>query len=474
MKIILLSLIMCASLLGSVDSGQTLAQIDDQIITVQDFIERAEYTPRPLYCKGNSNIDKRIILNTLIGEKLFSMEMKKDVPSTIDKYLIGRKNQKMREVLFNYVTSGSLTQKDKFSHWYDLASLEYDISYLSVLDHQLVEEIENSIIEGESLNSIYLFHAKSSDIPTREKINLFTADNRALREELFSKIWSRGDVFGPIVTDDNIIMFVQVDKRRKILDLNPNSIIQINDEITTLINSHLQESRFQNFVNDLMSGMTFELNPEVYFKFSKSIKKWYHEMGDISNLDTASDKIPLLKIKDTQDILLTLNGEKISVDQVLHWLAIHPLVFRDGYYKDLHFTDQLKYALADLIRDHTLNDKSKELDLDKHPEVIAEYDKWYDNYRAIAQRKEIIGKDSEFNSIKVSSALNEYFIGLTQKYTEEIRINVDLLNNISLSSIDMATYNKIGPYKLAVPLFPVITDTYKFNYGQPISMDIYE
>ena len=82
---------------------------------------------------------------------------------------------------------------------------------------------------------------------------------------------------------------------------------------------------------------------------------------------------------------------------------------------NLNFSDQFRYALADLIRDHTLNDKSKELDLDKHPEVIAEYDKWYDNYRAIAQRKEIIGKDSEFNSIKVSSALNEYFILVPDK-----------------------------------------------------------
>jgi len=474
MREILLFSIMCASLLGSVDSNQPLAQIGEQIITVEDFIERAEYTPRPLYCKGNSNIDKRIILNTLIGEKLFSMEMKKDIPATIDKYLIGRKNQKMREILFSYVTAESVTQKDKFSHWYNLASLEYDISYLSILDPHLIKEIKSSITSGESLNSIYLSHTKRLDIPTRKKINLFTADNRALREQLFSKTWRKGDVIGPIVTDDNIIMFVQVDKRRKIVNLNPSAIIQVNDEIATLINNHLRESRFQEFTDDLMSEMTFELNPKVYLEFSKSIREWYHEIGDISNSNISSDKMPQLRINNTEEILLTLNSEKINIAKVLHWLAIHPLVFRDGYYRDLHFSEQLKYALADLIRDHTLNNKSLELNLDKHPEVIAEYDKWHDNYCAIAQRKEIIGTDSEFNSIKVSSALNEYFIDLTQKYTQEIRINVDLLNNISLSSIDMATYNKIGPYKLAVPLFPVITDTYKFNYGQPISMDIYE
>ena len=101
---------------------------------------------------------------------------------------------------------------------------------------------------------------------------------------------------------------------------------------------------------------------------------------------------------------------------------------------------------------------------------MSEYEKWYDNYRAISHRKEIIEDDKEFNSSKVTKELNEYFIDLTKKYSQEIRINLDALEQITLSSIDMATYNKIGPYKLTVPLFPIITNTYKINYGQPLNM----
>ena len=80
--ILLFLTILSFSFLGANSSGEVIAHIGDKVITVQDFIERAEYTPRPLYCKGNSTIDKRIILNTLIGEKLFSMEMKKKVLDT--------------------------------------------------------------------------------------------------------------------------------------------------------------------------------------------------------------------------------------------------------------------------------------------------------------------------------------------------------------------------------------------------------
>ena len=115
---------------------------------------------------------------------------------------------------------------------------------------------------------------------------------------------------------------------------------------------------------------------------------------------------------------------------MLDWIATHPLVFRDGYYKNLHFSEQLKYALADLIRDRTLNNKSREFNLDKHPKVIAEYDKWYDNYWAIVKREEIMGEESRPNSIKVSSKLNKYFTSLMQKNSDQIGINVDILNDI--------------------------------------------
>ena len=137
MKAILLLLTIFISFLEAYTSDQIIARVGDKIITVQDFIERAEYTPRPLYCKGNSITDKRIILNTLIGEKLFSMEMKEDIPDRVESYLTGRKNQKMREVLFNHIASEESNQKYKFSHWYSLASLEYNISYLSISDSNL-------------------------------------------------------------------------------------------------------------------------------------------------------------------------------------------------------------------------------------------------------------------------------------------------------------------------------------------------
>ena len=56
-------------------SLDVLAQVGEKIITKQDFIRRAEYTIRPDYCRQSNYIHKKIILNSLIAEKLTSIEM---------------------------------------------------------------------------------------------------------------------------------------------------------------------------------------------------------------------------------------------------------------------------------------------------------------------------------------------------------------------------------------------------------------
>lgn len=89
-SIILLQLILFPSLIFSqhgilekkmdeyYNNKKILARVLDREITLDEFLKRAEYTIRPNYCKGNSNIEKKIILNSLIGEKLLAIEKEKE------------------------------------------------------------------------------------------------------------------------------------------------------------------------------------------------------------------------------------------------------------------------------------------------------------------------------------------------------------------------------------------------------------
>ena len=66
----------------------TLIRIDNKEITKNDFIKRAEYTIRPSYCKSNNNIHKKIILNSIIAEKLMSLEIEENLLKNQDFLLL--------------------------------------------------------------------------------------------------------------------------------------------------------------------------------------------------------------------------------------------------------------------------------------------------------------------------------------------------------------------------------------------------
>jgi len=470
-NIIKIVLLFIVSFLLSSDysSNDILVKIGEKEILVSDFLKRAEYTPRPLYCRGNTELDKRIILNSLIGEKLFSIENDLiELPQKVNSYLEGRKKQKMREVLFNEVSKSSKLEIENFSHWFDLYQIEYDISYLSISNNQTVENIINELNNGKNIREIF-YQYSNEDIPTRKAVNIFNIDNRSLREKLFKKKLNPGDIIGPLLTDDNITMFIEIDKVGEKINLNPNSILENHNEVESIIKTHIAEKSYQLYTQDIMTNMNFTLNSDIYFDFVKLINTWYDEIDKKRKDDYYKLIRPEINLN---AILLTLDNKEYLVSDVMGWMDSHPLVFRDGYYEKMNFSNQVKFALADLIRDMEIDLKAENLGFDNHPSVILEYERWYDNYCALELRDKILGEDLQLNSLNVDEQLNEYFLLLAQKYSNIITIDVDLLSSITISNIDMITYNKVGPYKFVVPPFPIITNHHQFDYGNSITMDI--
>ena len=78
------------------DKNLILAKVADKYITIQDFIQRSEYTIRPDYCKKSNYIHKKIILNSLIAEKMIALEMENRFEDTykskfFDYFIKGKK-----------------------------------------------------------------------------------------------------------------------------------------------------------------------------------------------------------------------------------------------------------------------------------------------------------------------------------------------------------------------------------------------
>ncbi|RPH94025.1 MAG: hypothetical protein EHM72_15880, partial [Calditrichaeota bacterium] len=138
-----------------------LVKIGDTNISVDEFIRRAEYTVRPPYCRGNHNLDKKIIINSLIAEKLMSIEAgDRNEFITHDKiqdYLRGRKEQAMRQWLYE-VEAHNQVQLDsaKIAQVSKVAGRRYNISYFNVPDAQLIASMADKMRSaGQSFQEVY-------------------------------------------------------------------------------------------------------------------------------------------------------------------------------------------------------------------------------------------------------------------------------------------------------------------------------
>ncbi|MAV58985.1 MAG: hypothetical protein CMG07_03430 [Candidatus Marinimicrobia bacterium] len=444
------------------DQNNIIARVGNQTIFTNDVIERAEYTPRPMYCRGNSFIDKKIIVNTLIGEKLFSKEYKeKNLPEDIQNYLIGRKNQKMRDLLYNEIINDNIYQQTDYSHWYELADYEYDFNYLTVRSSEIMDKIDEQILNGFDLNKVYQNLSNNNNmLSTKDNVNIFNIDNYHLRTSLFSQKRFVGEIIGPVKVDDNFFMYYEISDLTKKININNNDRIRIFNEINEIIDHQSNQLYYEKYVESVMSGLEMKLNDQSFRKFTNLVSSWYND----------NQKFELEK-QDFSNTLVEIGKDSFSIDEILSMIKIHPLQFRNGYFKKMTFNQQLKYALADLIRDIYLNTEAKKMGLDNHVAVINEYEKWYDNFRAVQNRKSIVG-DINFSSMNVPKVLNQYFTKLAKKHSNDIWINIKAIESLSLSSIDMVVLNDNKPYEVFCPTFPVITSHHQFDYGR--RLDLYE
>ena len=451
-------LFLCSLISGNIDFlDQELVRIGEKQIMVRDFMERAEYVPRPMYCNGSSTLDKRIILNTLIAEKLFANQnIDGNIPTSIGDYLNGRKEQKMRELLRSKIIDSSDIDRNSLNHWYNLSNIKYDFVYIGLIEDKYITEIVRLSQSKPQFRLKNYLNSSGIQAPERNDVTIFNVDSDVIREKLFLNKLEVGDVVGPIKYDSNLTIFLQIEDIHIENDLNPITRQEKSNQVSYLIDSHLENRAFTNYLNEIMEGLKFNLHQDAFGDFVNIVK------SDIQfNIDqTIYNKK-----------MLILDNKEFSINEVLDWIKLHPLVFRGGHYADLSYPEQLKLALVDLVRDLELNKKSYNLDLDQHPVVIKEVEMWEENYLALEYRDQIIEDQKYNNNMGVDNRLNEHFLFLSNKFSDSIFINTSLLDKIKISSIDMVTYKTNSAYNALVPMFPILTDHHQFDFGQQLTME---
>lgn len=478
-----LLLISCSNKNLSKPSLDILAQVGDKIITKQDFIRRAEYTIRPDYCRQSNYIHKKIILNSLIAEKLTSIEMehKEDVllsSQNFHHYLQGRKEQAMRKLYYyeNFfkdvnVPNSAVNEK------YKLAGRTIDISYINLPDINTVQKVKELLSQNITIEEIYISIWRDK-IPTK-KINFFDKEPDIIHEKLFVIDNKKNQTIGPFEIEDGSFLIMKINGWSDTKFISAVDQEKTWRDVEDLVKEKEAKTKHLSFIKKMMSGKSVQFNKEVFEDYAYKASKIY--LQDPMDKKDAINKLLWDEIENPKkislqnnpdikpdDIIMIFDNEKITVEKLNRLIKSHPLVFRKRKISEGRFREELKLSLADLIRDVELNKKCYDQELHKDVRVKTNVDMWHDAYasKRFMSSLKLAGKSENKNKYNFDNNVIDY---LQNKHSNIIKINTDMFENITITSTDMLVSERGLAYPFIVPSFPIITSDDRLDYGSKLN-----
>ncbi|RPH38264.1 hypothetical protein EHM92_00410 [bacterium] len=443
------------------DADVVLAKVGDREITVRDFLERAEYTIRAPYCKGSSNVEKNIVLNTLIAEKLLAIEA--DQHSALTKspgfrdFLAGRKEQKMRELL--YQSEGERKVRldtSEIQRVYSVAGRTYRI-------------------ECHPANT-----ARRDSVPEWE-VGWSTHIDRPVHRALFSGPLKKNQVLGPFRLGDTTDVLIKIKGWKDRVAVTQTAVTTQYNDVVGELTRVKADSIYERYARKVMGKKTLNFDTETFNRLTKVLVPLYtnrpKKAEDEFLQSTYGRKVetPTLAGNEYAAIqglpILSIDGKKWTVQDLMREVDRHPLVFRRANRTD-KFASQLRLAIVDLIRDKYLTAEAYKKRYDHHKAAVHYEQSWRDASIAMFERDNILkgaSADSANPGRVIEGLLNSYVTGLLRKHSDEIAVNVDAYDKIALSRIDMFTTQADVPYPIYVPAFPDLTTYNRLDYGRKMN-----
>ena len=453
-----------------------LSTIADREITVNDFIKRCEYVPRPNYCKNNNYVHKKIALNSLIAEKLLALEFEKSnlsFSSAQNNLIIGRKEQSMRQMMlkkngYDKVKPDSNVIKIIAKH----IKKTYNISFLTV------DAEQKQKIMSENFESLITIKHKIEESPSINYKQITFNDKMpmSVKEILFFSEPRKNILYGPISINKMNFMFFEVEGWNTIVSVTSEQKRQSFADAQKTYNELNALKIYEQYVSNLMRGKKINFDPNIFQLFSNKVSEIYLIEKDrkesaiqnniwdeeIKKIKEISSFNKLSNIKN--ETLLSFDNKNYSVAEVLDLIKTHPLVFRNRKISKSSFDNELKYALADLFRDKEITKKAYKLNYDKHKDIINTEMKWKDFISSQVIKNMLINNLSEDgNEFKILSTKID---SLQKYYSNIIKIDTDKFEKIKLTSIDLNVIYTNQAYPLFEPSFPILTDDHVLDYGQ--------
>ena len=465
-----------------------LAKIGEKTISENEFIRRAEFTIRPQYCNGENYIHRKIILNSLIAEKLFALEANNKNPlSQNDEfldYLRGRKEQAMRQWLYsNDFYNKVELDSAELNRSYKYANRTYNVSYYTMKDSSIVNVVNEKLNQGSTFSEVFRELGGLEAIPKRE-VDWSNPEHEIIRDALFSEPLKKKQIVGPLKIDDNFYTLIQVDGWTDQLLISEKDVRDKYNDVSNKLRKKYANTEYSKFVKKVMSEKKVQFHEDAFFEMVNFLgpfymqsenekkemfnQKFWHKESDEPILDELTNDISYIK----NSPFFTIDGKIWTVSDFERELNAHPLVFRKRRMKKSEFAEQFKLAVVDMIQDKFIAEEAYKKGYDEVNVVKRNSNMWHDYLTALYQKNQIlqsINKSEEFYSnhlTVIEENLNPYVDSLQQKYHGIIEINTDLFEQIQLTNIDMMVLQKNVPFPIIVPSFPILTTDNMLDYGQ--------
>jgi hypothetical protein len=476
----------CSQIEDSNTDQKILAQIGDKKITINEFIKRSEYTIRPAYCRDNNIIHKKIVLNSLIGEKLLALESGSNNElvnnSDFQAYLEGRKEQAMRQVHFyeEFFQPINLPQ-DRIEKEFKMAGRTYDISYFTIRNKNIASVISKSLEENtDSFEEIYQSLSGDTLIPNRE-VTWEKPENKKIRNALFRSNRQKGDLVGPLTINDDQFVFIKINGWTDKQVVTETDYHDRHQKVVEMLTDQEAWINYQNYVSQIMKNKRLEFYEETFKKMVQIVAPVYLKSAETkkqlfnnSFWQDNNDREEISKLPDNLDKMahhpfFSIDGRVWTIEKFRAYLKKHPLVFRKEAMNKSNFAEQFKLAVVDLIRDYYITQDSYTKNYDESEIVKREVEIWQDHMLSVYQKYKYLESvnitDKDQNKI-VTNYLTPYVNSLQKKYTNDIKINIQEFDNIELTTIDLTALRPDQPYPIVTPSFPLVTNNHRLDYGK--------
>lgn len=257
-----------------------LAKVADREITLDDFYSRAEYTIRPPYCNGDNNIDKKIILNSLITEKILALQSENEYnlmsDERISNMIVGLREQKMRALLSYYEGDNKVKlDTNELKKIYSVAGRTYRIEHFNIPDAKLANSLYKKFSGSDSsFNKIYRKSAITDSIYKRE-VSWSAPEAKEIHEALFSEKLKKNQWIGPLNINDSTNLFINIKGWSDRVVITNKEISERWADVVEKVAREKADSIYDKFVLGIMGDKTLTFNADVFAKVAKLLAPFY-------------------------------------------------------------------------------------------------------------------------------------------------------------------------------------------------------